>query len=453
MATETLVPTTKPIPTVKELPILGSAIPFSKGHPQFYQQLVQTYGDVCRFHVLNMPFLMFNRHEHVQSILVEKADDFYKGKRIVKALHAFVGNGVFLSEGEFHRKQRKMMAPAFQPKHIQVYTTTMVEYTQQQVERWQDNEIVDITEELKTLTLRIVGKVLFGQERFTEANGLHHALDIMTEQAAYLLAAPVSMPMNIPTPRNRRAQEATRSVARNLQELLDERKQNPEQHMDFLSLLLLAKDEEGNPMANEQIMDEALNLFGGGNETIPVALTWTFFLLAQHPEIYQKLQQEVAQVLQGRVPTYADLVNLPYCLQVFKETLRLYPPAAMTVREALRDVQIGEYLVPKGATVLFPFYAMHRNPEYFPEPERFDPERFAAEREKSIPRNAYMPFGAGAHICVGNHFAMLEGHLLLATITQQVSLELLASQDIQPDGTQGLALRPSAKVIMKVHRS
>jgi len=199
-------------------------------------------------------------------------------------------------------------------------------------------------------------------------------------------------------------------------------------------------------MSDEQLMDECITLFGAGHETTAAALTWAWYLLCQHAALYEKVQQEVDSVLQGRTPTYADLANLPYCLQVFKETMRLYPPATGVIREALHDVEIDGYRVPKGANVVVPIYTLHRNPHYFPEPETFDPERFLPEREKELPRYAYLPFGAGPRICIGNHFAMMEGHLLIATLAQRATFFLVPNQVIAPDLTKTLALRPYGKV-------
>ncbi|MBV9614828.1 MAG: cytochrome P450, partial [Ktedonobacteraceae bacterium] len=182
------------------------------------------------------------------------------------------------------------------------------------------------------------------------------------------------------------------------------------------------------------------------------ALAWAWYLLCQHPESYQKVQQEVDGVLQGRTPTYEDLTRLPYCLQVFKESLRLYPPAYATSRRALRDVEIEGYHVSKDQVVLLAPYTLHRRPEYFPEPEKFDPERFTPEREKQLPRYAFVPFGAGPRICIGMHFSMMEGHLLLATLAQRVSFSLVPGQTIVPDPVHHLTLRPSSKVNVVVTR-
>ena len=233
---------------------------------------------------------------------------------------------------------------------------------------------------------------------------------------------------------------------------IDERRNHPTERNDFLSILLQARDEDGQPMSDEQVIAECLILFLGGHETTATALAWTWYLLCQHPESYQKVQEEVDRVLQGRTPTYADLARLPYCLQVFKEAMRLYPPAYVFSRQALHEVEVDGYRVPKGWLVILSPYTLHRREDAFPEPETFDPERFTSEREKQLPRYAYLPFGAGPRICIGMYFALMEGQLLLATLAQRVSFALVLGQTIEPDSVHHVTLRPTGSVNVMVKK-
>ncbi|MBV9690416.1 MAG: cytochrome P450 [Ktedonobacteraceae bacterium] len=267
-----------------------------------------------------------------------------------------------------------------------------------------------------------------------------------------MLSSVFVLPLGWPTPGNRRVVQAEQLLEAHFQRMIDERRSSTVERNDFLSLLLQARDEDGSKMSDQQAIDECLTLFAAGHETTAIALIWAWYLLCQHPDIYQKLQQEVDCVLQGRTPTYADLPRLPYCLQVFKETMRLYSPGYTVSRQALHDVEIDGYLVPKGATVLVSSYTIHRRPEYFPEPERFEPERFTPEREKRLPRHAYIPFGVGPRICIGNHFALMEGQLLLATLAQRATFTLVPGQRIKPDPEHNLALRPNGKVKVVVKK-
>ena len=305
---------------------------------------------------------------------------------------------------------------------------------------------------MTNLTMSIIGKALFDADVFTETDELGAAMTVTTEYVSHTLSTLLPPPYNWPTPRNQRTHKAAQVLRTRIQRFIDERRNSPVERNDFLSILLQARDEDGEPMSNEQVMAECLTLFGAGHETTATALSWTWYLLCQHPERYQKVQQEVDSVLQGRTPTYADLARLPYCLQVFKEALRLYPPAYAFSRRALRDVEIDGYQVPKGSVVLLAPYTLHRREEYFPEPEQFDPERFTPEREKQLPRYAFMPFGAGPRICIGLYFAMMEGHLLLATIAQRASFSLVPGQTIEPDPVHHLALRPAGVVHVTVKK-
>lgn len=205
-------------------------------------------------------------------------------------------------------------------------------------------------------------------------------------------------------------------------------------------------------MNDKQVRDEALTLFGAGHETTATALTWAWYLLATHPEVYAKVQREVDDTLKGCPPTYADLEHLPYTLQVFKEAMRLYPPAYAIARVPLHDVEIDGYPLRKNTVIVIATYAIHRRPDYFPDPEEFRPERFTPEREKLLPRCAYMPFGAGPRICIGNHFATMEGHLLLATLAQRVTFELVPGQHIEPEPNRTITIRPKYPMKMIVHR-
>nr|MDQ2715621.1 cytochrome P450 [Chloroflexota bacterium] len=399
--------------------------------------------DVCGFHMGSLAMILFNKAEHVQSILVEHAYDFSKGRLMHKGMS---GNGLFISEGEFHRRQRKLIAPVFQPRHIAGYADTIAAYGERLQQEWRDGAIIDLNQQMIGLTMSVIGKVLFDADVFQETDELGAAMAVGFEYTTRKLSSLFMPPLSWPTPLNRRMRNATQVVESRIQALIDERHSSPSERNDFLSILLRARDEDGTAMSDQQLMDECLTLFGAGHETTAAALTWTWYFLCQHPHIYQQVQQEVDSVLQGRTPAYDDLARLPYCLQVFKETMRLYPPAAAILREALHDIEIDGYLVPEGYTVFLSPYTLQRKAEYFPDPETFDPDRFLPEREKQLPRYAYIPFGAGPRICIGNYFALMEGQLLIAALAQRVSFALLPGQTIEPDPVHNLALRPGGKV-------
>jgi len=441
----------KPFHYVSGRPLIGNLPDFSNDRLGLLQRMARA-GDVCGMHFGPFPGILFNKPEHVHSILVEHAYDFDKGVAIHNTFRPTLGNGVFTSEGNFHRQQRKLMAPSFQPRHIANYADIMGQYGEQVQQLWADGSTIDVNQYMTNLTMSIIGKALFDADVFTETDELGAAMAIATEYVSHSLSVLLPPPYNWPLPRNRRAHKAIAILRNRIHGFIDERRSNLVERNDFLSILLQARDEDGKPMSDEQVMAECMTLFGAGHETTATALTWTWYLLCQHPEVYQRMQQEIDSVLQGRTPSYADLARLPYCLQVFKEALRLYPPAYAFSRRALRDVEIDGYRVPKGWVVLLAPYTLHRREEFFPEPETFDPERFTPAREKQLPRYAFLPFGAGPRICIGLHFAMMEGQLLLATIAQRVSFSLLPGQSIAPDPVHHLALRPTGAVNVTVKK-
>src|SRR5579859_6453701 len=356
-------------------PLVGNVPAFRKDRLEFVHRMAQT-GDVCGIHFGPFPGILFNKPEHVQSILVDHAYDFDKGIYVHRIFRAVIGDGIFSSEGDFHRQQRKIMAPSFQPRHVASYAETMTRYAEQIQQTWVDGSIIDINQQMTNLTLSIIGKTLFDADVFTETDELGAAMTVTQDYTAHALTSLIPIPYSWPTPRNRRMHQAARVLQERIGRFIDERRNMPDDRNDFLSILLRAKDEDGHPMSDKQLLAECMTLFGAGHETTAVALTWTWYLLCQHPEIYQRVEEEVASVLQGRTPTYADLERLPYCLQVFKEAMRLYPPAFAFLRRALQDVEIDGYRVPKDWFVMLAPYTMHRRAEYFPDPERFDPARF-----------------------------------------------------------------------------
>ena len=442
-----LSPHIQAVPFTREHFLFGSYQEFSRERLGFLLRLAQE-GDVRGFRLGPIPLLFFNKAEYAQHILVEHADDFSKGKLMHKAVG---NNGLFVSEGEFYRRQRKLMAPCFQPRHIASYSETIVRYAKRLMQEWEDGAVIDIDHAMFRFTMSIVGKVLFDTDFLSETDALGAAINTGLAHAVRTLSSPFMLPLSIPTPYNQRVRQATRLLETRLFQMIEERRQHPDDRNDLLSHLLQARDDEGQPMSDQQVIDECVTLFTAGHETTAAALAWTWYLLCEHPQSYQKLQQEVDQELQGRLPTFEDLPRLPYCLHVFKETMRLYPPASGILRESLHATVIEGYRVPRGASILISPYTLHRRADTFPDPESFQPERFEPTREKLLPRSAYIPFGAGPRICIGNHFALMEGQLLIAAIAQHCTFHLVPGQQIVPDVVHHLALRPGSAVKVSVH--
>lgn len=304
------------------IPFLGNLSEFSKDRLGLLLRMA-SIGDVSALRFGQFPAILFNKPEHVQRILVEHAYDFDKGVAVHNAFRPVIGDGLFSSEGDTHRHQRKLMAPSFQPRHIAGYAHIMGHYGEQIQQNWPDGGVVDINQQMTSLTMSIIGKALFDADVFSNADELGEAMNVLLRFVSRSMSRLFPPPYSWPLPDNRRTRKAVNVLRTYLQRFIDERRDNSAEHHDFLSLLLQARDEEGKPMSDEQLMAECLTLFGAGHETTATALTWSWYLLCQHPENYQRVQQEVDEVLQGRTPEYADLAHLPYCLQVFKEALRI----------------------------------------------------------------------------------------------------------------------------------
>lgn len=444
MATELA---TRAIPAIKEPPLIGSLRDIQKNRLGLYQKMA-ALGDISLAHFGPFPGVFINSPEMVHELLVEKAHDFDKGYSQRRAFTILTGDGLLVKEGTDHQKRRKLMAPAFAYRRVAHYAEVMAEYTERLAQKLQDGALINLDKEITALTMSIVSKALFDAEISEEADELGEAIVIGGKQVEHFLVHLFPIPTAIPTPRNRKAKKAVEIVQQRVQAIIDERRRSGEDKGDFLSMLLEVQDENGQKLSDEDVRDEAMTLFLAGHETTATALAWTFYLLMQHPEIYGRLQQELDSVLQGRTLNFADLEKLPYAMQVFKETMRLYPPASALLRYALRDTTLGGYPLAKNTTVFLSPYTMHRRPDFYPQPEKFDPERFSPENEKKLPRYAYMPFGGGARICIGNHFALMEGQIILATLAQHTTFELAPGQNIQAIPTITLRPQPGVKAIV-----
>jgi cytochrome P450 len=417
-------------------------------------EIARRYGDIARVPwwggVVKANVVSSSQMAH--EVLVEQSDAFMKGYGLSYFARPLLGNGLLTSEGAFHRRQRRMMAPAFVNKRIAEYAGVIgarAEATQQGL---RDGEIIDFSAAMMRMTLEIVGATLFGAEVGDEAAEIHEALTTAMETITHTVRSVIPLPPSWPTPHNRRGQRAIARLDRTVYRFIEERRRGGGDHGDFLSMLLLAQDEDdGSVMTDKQVRDEAMNIFLAGHETTANALAWTFYLLAQHPEARIRVEREVDTVLGGRTPTLRDLTGLPFSLQVFKEAMRLYPPAFVFARRALRDVAIQGHRIAKNELVVVNVIGMHRRRTYYAEPDRFDPDRFAVENERRLDKRAFLPFGAGPRVCIGNHFAMLEGHLALAALAQRVRLDLVpGSARVAPEPL--VTLRPRGGIPMVVKR-
>ncbi|MEZ4593646.1 MAG: cytochrome P450 [Chloroflexota bacterium] len=437
---------------------MGNVSQFSEDEPVFLLENVKKYGDLVYFRLAHLHTYLVAHPDLIREVLVTQSDKFEKAPLDKSILGKFLGNGLLTSDGDFHRRQRRLAQPAFHSKRIHNYAQVMVDYANQIMGGWHNEAVVDITEEMMHLTMLIVSKTLFDADAITgsgdTAEIIGSAMEDLQAVSNRDYQRGVSLPNWVPTADNRLRNRAVAEFNKVMDQIIVGRRKTAvnnqvEDTGDLLSMLMLSVDEDGEFMDDKQLRDEVATLFAAGHETTSNALSWTWFLLAQHPKVEAKLHAELDEVLDGRQPTLADLPNLPYSLQIIKEAIRLYPPAwILNGRLALEDVELGGYTIPKGSTVFISPYVMHHLPQYFDEPEAFKPERFTPEFEKSLPKFAYMPFGGGARVCIGNAFAMMEAQLILATIAQKQRLTLAQTEPVQYN-TQ-ITLTPKNGIQMKV---
>ncbi len=406
------------------------------------------YGNLVSF--LFGPFRAYivSSPEYVHQVLVDDADKFYKPNGVKIATRPVIGNGLFINDGESWKRQRRLVQPAFHTKRIGAYAQVMVEHAQALIDQWQSGQVYEIDHEMTRLTMGIVSKTLFDADVSGEANEISAAVTVALQGVNARVDHLINIPEWVPTPEHIRFQRAIQRLDTLIQRFIDERRKSGEDKGDLLSMLLLAQDEnDGGTMDDRQVRDEAMTVFGAGHETTASALMWTWYLLSQHPEVEAKLLEELDVVLGGRTPELADLPKLAYTEMIIKEAMRLYPPAWSITRQAIADVQIGGFTIPKGSVVIVNIYGMHHDARYFADPDRFDPERFRPENEKNIPKYAYIPFGGGPRVCIGNAFAMMEAKLIVATIAPHFHLALAPTQQVTPQRVFTLRAKYGMKMI------
>jgi cytochrome P450 len=436
-------------------------------------------GDIGRLNFLFGDVVLVNTPELVHEVLVVKAKAFAKSPIMRGALHPLAGQGLFTSEGELWRRQRRLMAPMFHDAVIRRFAADMTACADRAVGAWKDGEVIDVAREMTHVTMAVAGKTLFDADTFSDADELGEALTVALEWAgtqsasvtliaqarvnvglelladrlpgslagaARKLADRAIVPILWPGERTTTLKRALEVLEARVARMIAERRASPGEKRDLLALLLEARDDEGGgSMSDRQVRDEVLTLFVAGHETTATALAWGLMLLAQHPEIYERVRAEALGV--GRTPTFEDLAKLELCLRVFKESLRLYPPVYLFGRVATQAVDVGAYHFPKGTVVLVSPFALHRRPELWPDPDRFDPDRFTPEAEASRHKTAFIPFSAGPRTCIGNTFALMEGPLVLATLLQRADFALVGpAVEPEPHAT----LRPKGGIPMRV---
>ncbi|HVZ82096.1 MAG TPA: cytochrome P450 [Terracidiphilus sp.] len=435
--------------TVEHRPGITEFIRFRR-HLLSYLADAGTRGiDIVGLSIGSRLVFQVNHPDLIHDILIAHDWNFVKG-RALRASKPVLGDGLLTSEGELHRRQRRLVQPAFHSQRLAAYASAMVECADIARRSWSEGSVLAIDQEMMRLTLQIVGRTLFSADMHNDASGVG---DSLTRSLHLFLMLNSPLTQLVPPLRRlaeRRASRARAEIAVVVQKVIDEHREHPDRYDDMLSMLLRSTDEGGTGyMSDELLLDESLTLFLAGHETTANALTWTWYLLAQHEDVADELYAEIDRVLAGRLPTLDDIPQLAFTSRVFHEALRIYPPAWVIGREAVTEYRLGDVRVPASSTLVMSPFAMHRDPRFWPDPERFDPGRWKETPESSHrPRFAFFPFGAGTRACIGEHFAMMESVLLLATLAQRWRFHLVPGQTIElwPQ----ITLRPRHSVQMRI---
>ncbi|CAN5589906.1 cytochrome P450 [soil metagenome] len=407
------------------------------------------HGDFVRFRLGPYRIYLLAHPDYIEHVLRKNPRNYLKdGYEHIK----IVGNGLLSSEGDFWRGQRRIVQPAFHRERLNNMAESMTEATGRMLDRWETrtkNEPLDVDAEMARLTLEITGRTLFSADVTGVAGEVGQALQTVLTLGFQRTGRFLPVPLRIPTQNNRRYRDAVEKLNAVVDGLAHQRRKNGEAGEDLLSMLLEARDENGESMSPRQLRDEAMTILTAGYETTARALTWTWYLLDAHPETREKLDEELDRVLGGRPPAFEDLGQLSYTEMVFKESMRLMPPVWGLSRLVAEEDEIGGYTVPKGSRVIISQYVTHRHPDFWEEPERFDPERFTPERSAGRPKYAYFPFSGGPRQCVGKEFATMEAVLALATVAQRYRLSLVPNHPVEPEPSFTLKPRYGMRMMLE----
>lgn len=424
--------------------LAGNLPEFRRDHLGFLMDCARQHGDFVPLRLGATRALFINDPEAIEQVL--GSSGIFVKSFAYRIIRPVVANGLLLSEGDFWKRQRRLVQPAFQRARMaDAYTPVIVEQTERMLASWQAGEVRDVHADMMRLTSQVAGQAFFGADVSERADDVSHALMVanalLTARMDSLLAI---LPDRLPTPANRKVREAVTRLDAVIYPMIERRRRSLTSRDDLLSRLLAAQDEDGSQMTDTQLRDEVMTFFLAGHETTSLLLSWTLYLLSQHPGIQARLRNEMQTALDGQPPTLAELGNLPYLDAVLCETLRLYPPVWGMGREPVSDCEVGGHPVAKGTSILFSQWVMHRDPRFFERAERFLPDRWLDGLQKFLPRYAFFPFGGGQRICIGANFAMMEAGIILSMLLLRFSFEPVPDHEVAV--WPGFTLRPRSGV-------
>jgi cytochrome P450 len=443
----------RPVPGPRGHPILGSIREIQRDNVQAFMDGWREYGDIVHFRgPLTIDLLV--HPDYVQRVLRDNVANYPRPEFVTDKLKSIVGDGLVAAEGERWANARRVSQPAFDPGRLGGFGETMITTTGEMLEKWsgyaERGQPLDVKSEMMHISLANLATALFKFDLREALDRIEPAVAFALSHTNRRLTSPID-PQRLPLASSRRFVQALGGLNEVIYRIIGERRRATDGPEDFVKMLLESQDETGAAMTDKRTRDEMIGFFIAGHETVSSALTWTFYLLSQNPDCWRKLKAEVDDVLAGRTPTVDDVPALKYTEYVLLEAMRLYPPIFVLMRRAAEDDIVGGYRISKGATVVLCSYVTHRLPEFWENPEGFDPERFTPERSAHLPRLAYFPFGGGPRKCIGNTFAMIEMPLVVAMITQRYRLNLVPGQVVFPE--PAISLRPRDPLLMTLVRA
>lgn len=482
-ATETHLKTMADLPLLSGATWNGHAAEFRRNPPELFLRAQKEFVDIGKIELFKFPVAVLFDPELVHELMVEKHKQLFKSLALKIMFYPMAGRGLFTSDGDLWRRQRKLMAPLFHPPAIRSYAAMMNDVMTRCLDTWKDGDVIDAGKEMTRIAMGVAAKTLFDADTLNESEGISEAIHAMFHYISDHQGSPLVIgramlagklidrtdlsprlakwrdravealhqAIPLPTPERVRLLRGLRLLDERIQRMTDERRRTGVDRDDLLSRLLAARDEDdGTFMTDQQVRDEAMTLFVAGHETTATSNTWSLYFLSRYPDVYRRWKEEVAQ-LNGEQPSPDNTSKLTWTRGIFREALRINAPAFAVDRVAMEDVELAGYSFPRLTSFILPIYAIHRNAKFWPDPDRFDPGRFAPEVEAKRPRAAYLPFGIGPRVCIGAMFAELEAMLLLTHVAQRFEFEPLDTKPIGPD--LRTVMRPEKPILMRVRKT
>jgi cytochrome P450 len=442
---------TAPPPGPRGLPLLGTIAEFGRDKLGFFARCQREHGDIVATNFAGWPTLLVSDMPSIERILVSEQHRFVKNSLVWRQTRALFGEGLLTSAGELWRRQRSLSAPAFAPRRLDGYVPAVVSIAERVVASWQTDAEFDMHARTMALSLEVAAKTLFDAAVGDDVETIDHALNDILRELESRISRPVLLPDWLPLPGHRRYRRGIAAVEAVISRMIRDRRARADTAQpDFLASLMAARDGEGNGMSDQQLRDEAITLLLAGHETTALVLSWACYLLGQDPALTDRLAEEVERVAGGRPLRAGDLPHLRLIEATLIETMRVYPPSWTIGRESVEPFELGGYRFPAGVTIFISQWVIHRDGRYYDDPESFRPERWFGGLRNTLPRFAYMPFGGGPRVCIGQHFAMTEAVLLLATIVRRFRIHWTGDRPIVPQPS--ITLRPLGGVPVRLAR-